>query len=160
MTLDLFDLVVARGGEISVVSERPAEAGRIVLIEEQLELFLAAYDIGGLRQRRQRLALGLERFLLAHPFTAQCGSAPLCNCLRRAQVLDLPALRRNHQFRITQACAQGVALFELVAQTAGERGNPCAYRSELGLGLRRVGGLGRGGPRRTAKQGTRHEGDA
>ena len=92
MTLDFFDLAAACGGEVSVVGQRPANAGRIVLVEQQLELFLAAHHVGGFRQRRQRLTFGPERFLFARLLAAQFGSAPLRRCLGGAQAIDLAAL--------------------------------------------------------------------
>jgi hypothetical protein len=46
MALDHFDLAAACRREVSIVGERTAEAGRIALIEQQLELFLSAYHIG------------------------------------------------------------------------------------------------------------------
>ena len=49
--------------EVPVVNEHPAEPGRILLIQKQLELFFATIDIGGPQFAGQRSSLGIE-FLL------------------------------------------------------------------------------------------------
>ena len=55
----------ARAAEIAVLGERAAEAGRVLLVQEQLELLLAPVYVGRTQLAGQRHALGRELFLAA-----------------------------------------------------------------------------------------------
>ncbi len=57
------DPLGARTAKIAVVPQHSAEGLRIFLVQQELQLFLAAIDVGGPQFSRQRPALGRELLL-------------------------------------------------------------------------------------------------
>ena len=158
LSLDRADFGAAFFGEISIVGQGAAETGRVALIEQQLELFLAADHVSGLHLRGQGGPFGLQGVLLTRLLAAQFRAAPFCGRLFGMQRVQPSMLRGNGEFGLAQPRAQRIALLEILAQAVRELGNACAHGREFCLCLRGVGGFERSRPRAAAAQCGRHDG--
>jgi len=104
------DLIGARATEIAVVREHAPEGGRILLVEQKLERFLAPDQIGRSQLRRQRRAFALQRPLIDLTLRFQ-GVAPLLgHAPLGAQLVELLVCASYLELGRAQTCRGRVTL--------------------------------------------------
>ncbi len=141
--LDFRDFAGARAAEIRVVDQHAPERRRILLRQQQLELFHATADIGRAQFRRQHVALLAQGRLARLAIRGDAVEARVTLDDAPADIAELAAGVPDIFLRIAQLAVEGVAPVGVATHRALQRFDALAHFAQLFLGRT----LGRGGTR-------------
>ncbi len=113
LVTDARDARRACAAEIAVVREHAARAGGILLVEQQLQLLLAAVHVGRSQLARQCAALGCQIGLAAGLLALEFLQSRLARDSLRTHRLEIAPRLLRAELGVPQLCTELVALLDV-----------------------------------------------